>query len=108
MSDPNGRTCGRGIRISSSTGPGQRRGHEGGDARFGPELDGVGDLLLRQRDARGRDVDGDSVALFFRTQDLILWNRDYLSLLLVVEKILHGARHGSQFHEEESRIVRIP
>src|SRR2546430_10054049 len=33
MSDPDGRTCSRGIRISSSTGPGQRRGHEGRDAR---------------------------------------------------------------------------
>src|SRR5947207_15333631 len=107
MSDPNGRTCGRGIRISSSTEPGQRRDHEGRDAPFGPELDGVRNLLLRQRDARSRDVHGDSVALFFRTQDLVVGNRDDLAPLLYVDNLLDCSGQGAQLHKAEYRVVRI-
>src|SRR6267143_2285998 len=104
MSDLNGRTYGRVIRVSSSGGT----GYEGCDARLGFQLDRVRNPFLWQGDTGRRDVDRDSVVLLFRSQDLVLRNGDHLSPLLVVEEVMHGARHSTQFHEEKSRIIRIP
>src|SRR5205814_4089842 len=97
----------RGIRISSPTRRSGLAREDGPDPRLGREADRVRDLLLRQGDARGADVDRDAVALLFPSEDFVVRNRNHLPALLILEEESHGARHRAQFYEEETRILEV-
>src|SRR2546426_895137 len=105
MSDLDRPSCARVIRISSSGRRRPRVQQETLHPRGGPELNCIGNLLLRKRDVRGAHVDRDAVVLLLRPEDLIPRDRDHLSPLLILEEVADGARHRAQPQRREVQVV---
>src|SRR6267143_4862404 len=95
-------TCGRDLRISSSSALCSHGGHEMGDTGRGSKLDRIRDLLFRQGDVRGAHVECDAGPFRLRAKDLVVRDRDHFSSLLVLEEVTQGTRHSPQLDEEES------